>query len=106
MTTRHDLLAYLARHVGEANGATCSQIAGNLHTDERRVRALISALREDGIAVCGHPATGYYIARTPEELERTCAFLRSRAMHSLVLESRLRQIPLPELLGQLHLVEA
>lgn len=103
MTTRTDLLAYLAHHVGAANGATCAAIAGNLHTDERRVRALISELREEGVAVCGHPSTGYYIARTPEELERSCQFLRSRAMHSLHLEARLRRIPLPELLGQLHL---
>ena len=57
----------------------------------------------DGVAVCGTPETGYYIAATAAELDQTCAFLRSRAMRSLTLEARLRQIPLPDLLGQLHL---
>lgn len=103
MTTRHELLAYLSRHVGRENGVTCAAIAGNLQATEREVRKLVSALREEGVAVCGHPATGYYIAAEPEDIERTCAFLRARAMHSLVLEAKLRKIPLPDLLGQLRL---
>lgn len=103
MTTRHELLAYLSRHVGRENGVPCAAIAGDLQMAEREVRRLISGLREEGVAVCGHPATGYYIAASPDDIERTCAFLRSRAMHSLVLEARLRKIPLPDLLGQLHL---
>jgi len=63
---------------------------------------MVSDLRDEGLAVCGTPRHGYYIAATPEELEETCAFIRKRAMHSLCLESRLRKIPLPDLLGQLH----
>jgi hypothetical protein len=53
--------------------------------------------------VCGHPATGYFIASNREELEETCQFLRSRAMHSLVLEAKLRGLPLADLVGQLRL---
>ena len=68
----------------------------------RHVRSLVSELRLEGIAICGHPRTGYFIAATAEELLETCAFLRARAMHSLVLESRLRRIPLGELLGQMR----
>ncbi|MCZ7655553.1 MAG: hypothetical protein M5R42_16810 [Rhodocyclaceae bacterium] len=51
----------------------------------------------------GTPRDGYYIAASGEELEATCQFLRSRAMHSLVLESRLRNVPLPDLIGQMKL---
>lgn len=103
MTTRHEMLAYLSRHVGRERGVPCAAIAAELHIPERRVREFVSELREEGVAVCGHPTTGYYIAAEPEDIERTCAFLRARAMHSLVLEARLRKIPLPDLLGQLHL---
>lgn len=108
--TKDDVLTALSRHVGEQNGvhvdALVREITGELLPDpiaERRVRALVSELREEGVAICAHPGVGYFVAETPAELEASCAFLRSRAMHSLVLESRLRNIPLPELLGQLKL---
>jgi len=101
--TRHDVMAALARHVGAQRGIRADELAQLLGTNERKLRDFISELRADGVAVCGHPSTGYYIAATASELEDPCRFLRSRAMHSLVLEARLRKIPLPDLLGQLHL---
>lgn len=103
MASQHDLAALLSRHIGKANGVTASGLATALGTTTRAVRHLVTELREEGMAVCGHPATGYFIAANPEELEATCAFLRSRAMHSLKLESTLRHVPLTDLLGQLRL---
>lgn len=102
MKTAHDLLAVLARHQGRGNGITVKTLAIELDVTDRQVRELVSELRLAGHAVCGHPRDGYYIAETPEELAETCQFLRNRAMHSLQLESRLRNIPMPDLLGQLH----
>lgn len=107
MATTSQLLTLLSHHIGKGNGVGVKQLALQLGIDgpsaDRRVRHLVTALREDGHAVCGTPADGYYIAATPEELQHTCEFLRGRAMHSLTLESRLRKIPLADLLGQLHL---
>lgn len=103
MITSAHLLSVMSGHVGAASGVTAKALAEQLATTARHVRTLVSELRLGGIAVCGHPKTGYFIAATPEELEQTCAFLRSRAMHSLVLESKLRHVPLPELIGQLRL---
>jgi biotin operon repressor len=103
MATASQLLTLLSRHIGKGNGIGVKALAAQLDTTERHVRTLTSELREDGHAVCGTPQDGYYIAATPEELQNTCEFLRSRAMHSLTLESRLRRIPLTDLLGQLHL---
>jgi len=100
---KHDLMALLVRHVGSENGMSAEQLGRQLDTETRHVRALITELRLDGVAVCGHPREGYFIAATPEDLERTCNFLRSRAMHSLTLESALRRVPLTELLGQMRL---
>lgn len=100
--TKHDLLAALTHHQGHHNGITAEQLALRLDCTARFVRVLVSELRTDGIALCGQPSTGYYIAATPEELESTCKFLRSRAMHSLALESKLRNVALGELLGQLR----
>lgn len=102
MKTAHDLLTVLSRHTGRGNGIAVKALAVELDITERQVRELVSDLRMSGHAVCGHPRDGYYIAETPEEMEETCQFLRNRAMHSLQLESRLRNIPMPDLLGQLH----
>ena len=101
--TKTDLQVILERHIGRENGLTAANLAAALYCNQRTVRELITELREDGVAVCGHPATGYFIARTSAELEETCQFLRSRAMHSLVLESKLRGLPLADLVGQLRL---
>jgi biotin operon repressor len=98
----HALQALLARHIGAERGLSAAELARAAGVSERAVRKAISDLRGEGVAVCGHPRTGYYIAATADELERTCAFLRARAMHSLVLEARLRRISLPDLIGQLR----
>jgi len=100
---KDQLLVILQRHIGRKSGVSAAYLSGALDCAERIVRDLVTELRSDGIAVCGHPATGYFIAETKEELEDTCAFLRSRAMHSLVLEAKLRQMPLADLVGQLRL---
>jgi biotin operon repressor len=97
------LSTYLRFHIGRERGITAAAIAVALGCNEREVRKLVTELREDGMAVCGHPVSGYFIAATHEEIEETCAFLRSRAMHSLVLESKLRGMALADLLGQLRL---
>jgi len=105
LPTRTDLLQALfvqtlARdHAGRKRGISAAALAAKLGVTERTLRELVSAAREDGVAVAGTPATGYFVALTAPELEECCRFLRARAMHSLTLESRLRKIPLPELLG-------
>ena len=101
--TRTDLEALFARHIGHERGITARAIAEQLGCTDRLVRELVTELRLDGTAVCGRPETGYFIAATAEELEETCEFLRARAMHSLVLESRMRHVPLVDLFGQLRL---
>lgn len=101
--TKDMLLALLAKHIGREAGVTAEQIAGALGTNARVVRDLVTELRLDGRAVCAHPATGYFIARTPEELEETLAFLRSRAMHSLTVLAAMQRQTLGDLVGQLRL---
>lgn len=103
MATHDQLLTLLSRHIGKNNGIGVKQLAQQLSTQERHVRTLVEALRDDGHAVCAHPNTGYYIAETAEELQTTCDFLHNRAMHSLALEAKLKKIPLPDLLGQLRI---
>lgn len=103
MKDHNDLMSVLTQHIGAKNGVTASALAAKLEISERNVRQHISTLRDEGIAVCGHPSTGYFVAANRDEIEATCRFLRNRAMHSLHLEARLRQVTLPELIGQMKL---
>ena len=103
MTDTTQLFCKLQQHQGAANGITAEALALALGTNKRHIRTLVSELRLEGTAVCGHPKTGYFIAATKAEIDATCQFLRARAMHSLTLESRLRKCTLPDLLGQMRL---
>lgn len=108
--TPAQVLTELSHHIGQANGihvrSLVARITGQLINSEaldRKLRQIVTDLRMDGAHICGHPATGYYMAESPEELEHTLQFLRSRALSSLTLESRMRRISMPELIGQLNL---
>lgn len=108
--TPAQVLTELSHHIGQANGIhvrdLVQRITGQQVTSEpleRKVRQIVTELRMEGAHICGHPSSGYYMAETPEELEHTLQFLRSRAISSLTLESRMRRISMPELLGQLNL---
>lgn len=107
--TGADLLRILmATHRGRANGisgAELTQKAG-LHASQGRiVRKLITQLRLQGSAIVGTPDTGYYIAQTQGELHDFARFHRSRALHELTILSRVLKVSIPELAGQLSLVE-
>ena len=100
-----------SEHSGRAKGIHAKHLGAKLGIhDEAGLRVLrkaISEMREMGVPIAGMPETGYFIAATADELDEFCIkFLESRALHSLKLSSRLRNIPLPVLCGQLLLNQA
>lgn len=102
-----ELLNVLCLHRGQASGVHMDHLEARTGVPARELRKLISDLRAEGVAICGTPATGYFIAETAQELDAFCIhYLESRALHSLKLSSRLRNIPLPVLAGQLFLNQA
>lgn len=104
MASKDDLKAAMYDHVGEENGIGAAELAARLDVNERQVRRLVTeAIVDDGIAICGHPSTGYYVAANADELKRTVAFHRDRALHELKKASRLSGEPLEDLVGQLKL---
>lgn len=92
-------------HTGRDRGIRADDLAKKLGICTRELRLHVSALRDEGVAIVATPATGYFIARTADELEECCAFLRNRALHSLRIEAKLRKVSLPELLGQMRITE-
>lgn len=107
--TRDALLVALRNHIGRARGVTVTALAREVlgfeptRGDERLVRRLVVELRCEGHHVCAHPADGYYLAETSDELDQTIAFLRDRAMASLQQIAAMKRTSLPDLFGQLHL---
>lgn len=97
------LLIALTNHKGAANGIGVKALAAELMITERAVREAVTELRMQGLSVGGRPETGYFLATSAAELEPTLQFIRSRAITSLVLEARMRNVALPDLLGQLRL---
>lgn len=81
---------------GAINGQDVNTLAFLLDTTPRAVRKLREELVEEGVPVCAHPARGYYIAETWEEVEATYDWLRSRGLHTLSLASKLRAAFNPE----------
>lgn len=104
--SKEQLLNALARHQGRDNGISARHLAAELGTSPRQLRKRISEVRDEGIAICGKPSSGYYSPVTPEELQESCAFLEHRALHSLRLLSRMKKVSLPDLVGQLKLNQA
>jgi hypothetical protein len=108
--TPAQVLTELSHHIGQDNGIhvrdLVQRITGQMFTTEalaRKVRQIVTDLRMEGNHICAHPAHGYFMAATPEELQDTCKFLYERAMSSLSQISRMKKISLPDLRGQLHL---
>ena len=100
------LLNAMAPHQGKALGISAAKLAEQLGTTRRRLRKHISEARCQGYLVCGHPKCGYFMATTADELRMATEFLEHRALHSLMLLSRMRGVGMPELLGQLRLNQA
>lgn len=102
------LLAALAGHIGSERGIHANALALEVCADDgaaaqRRLRAAIENLRRAGTHICGTPESGYFIAATEGELDRTCEFLYQRAMTSLVQVAAMKNVSLPDLRGQLRL---
>jgi hypothetical protein len=108
--TPAQVLTELSHHIGKDNGIHVRDLVARITGQqtahepmERRVRQIVTELRMEGHHVCAHPARGYFMASSPEELNETCEFLYDRAMTSLSQVSRMKQISMPDLRGQLHL---
>ncbi|URX63287.1 hypothetical protein KR767_04240 [Luteibacter anthropi] len=107
--TLDTLLATLRRHIGRRQGVTatalCREVLGIPPTagDERHLRELVVELRKGGHHVCAHPRDGYFLAQDADELEETCAFLRSRSMSGLEQVAAMKRVSIPDLVGQMRM---
>jgi predicted DNA-binding transcriptional regulator YafY len=90
-------------HRGAAAGIRGRDLAALLGATPRELRRAVEALRDAGVPVGAHPESGYYWPATADEVERTAAFLDSRAWASLRQSRKLRRWARREFGPQLHL---
>ncbi len=111
MTTRTEIIAsneqcqQVYNHLGQGaeTGITGKKLAILTGLHIRTCRKAIEQMRLIGEPICGTPGTGYFIAATPEELHTTCNHLSNRAYKSLMQVSRMNNIGLLDLVGQLQI---
>lgn len=78
----------------------------NKISDTRKLRTVITELRQCGFPVCSSMAKenrGYYLAVTAKDIEDFVKTMERRALKTLMLISRVKKISLPVYLGQLSL---
>lgn len=95
--TMHDLLRHLGGHVGAVNALPARVAAARLQCAKADVARLVEQLRANGIAACGDPISGYYIAANADELRRQCAALQRTAEDALRTEAALRHVPINQI---------
>ena len=113
-TYGYKLLVELTHHVGRQKaigmGELYEKVFGetwqNRINDTRRLRIIITELRQQGVAICSASSPtggGYYQASAGSELKDYLSRLRRKALKALSLEAKMRKMTLAELLGQIEL---
>ncbi len=110
---KNAVMAYLAKHrdrpVPAIELAEAARVAGESHESKRRrVRELITELRDDGSRICaGHRADGgegcelgYWLARDDGEWRQYTEARRSRAKFEFVAVRKMRTAACEERTGQ------
>ena len=101
-----ELRQLLSHRIGKANGIHLTGLINATLLSGRLIRKAIEALRMEGLHICGKPATGYYIAATPDELEETIVFMESRAVKSFRQIAAMKKVGLQALYQQMSLRES
>lgn len=67
----------LENHVGKSRAIISSELEALTNLSGSQIREEVNKLRTAGVPICSG-RTGYYLASTQEELDRTVAQLKSR----------------------------
>ena len=108
------LMIVLSRHVGRENSIGADALYERVYeipakdkiNATRALRKLVTDARTEGVPIASRSDSdggGYYLARAGLELTDYLNRLRRRGLNALLLEARIRQIALDELLGQIQL---
>jgi hypothetical protein len=111
---KYKLLVTMTRHVGPAHkigmGELYEKITGESYDNRingtRVLRRLITELRREGTPIVSdvHATSGgYYLAAAVTDMQNYCSRLRAKALKALALEAKIRNLTLPDLVGQVQM---
>lgn len=109
---KYKILTELTKHIGRHRAIGMEEMTKIVFgevTDKntRTLRRMIDELRKrEALPVCSIRAkegNGYYLAGAGKELEDYCIRLRNEALRKLSMEAKLRNLTLPQLMGQITL---
>ncbi|ESP62830.1 putative cytosolic protein [Smithella sp. ME-1] len=111
---RNRVWEVLNQHVGAANAVSMTELYELVfdrpwddHVNSTRaLRSLITAMRDDGLAICSitsRDGGGYYQPAAGSEMIDYLRKMERRALCILKRNSRMKKISLPDYLGQLKL---
>lgn len=103
----------LMRHIGANRVVGMGELYESVYgekwkhriNDTRPIREVVTKLRRDGVPICSvvsGAGGGYYLAGSAAELDEQCKRIEMQALKKLKQASLMRQLSLPELLGQLQ----
>jgi len=109
---QYKIIVELSKHIGRHRAIGMKELTkivlGEV-TDKntRTLRRMIEELRKrEALPVCSIRAkegNGYYLAGAGKELDDYCKRLRKEALRKLSMEAKLRNMTLPQLIGQINL---
>ena len=111
---RNKLLAQLTGHIGGHNAISMAALFEAVYgepwknkiNDTRRLRALITKMRNEGVPICSAThsnAGGYYLASAGSELMDYTRRAERSALGILARNAKIKKISLPDYMGQLKL---
>lgn len=114
LEAKNRLHAELHRHIGRHRAIGMAELYEivyrepwkNRINDTRKLRQLITELRNDGTPICSTATQnggGYYLAQTTEDLSGYLARQERRALGILARNARMKRLTLPEYVGQMSL---
>lgn len=111
---RNKVMTILNQHIGSVNAVSMTELYEAVFerpwsekiNSTRALRHLITAMRDDGMAICSISSKdggGYYQPAAGSEMLDYLRKMERRALCILKRNSRMKKISLPEYLGQLKL---
>ena len=108
------LMAEMVQHIGGHNAISMAALYQlvygqqwkNMVNDTRKIRQLVTKLREEGVPICSSKRlnnSGYYLAAAGSELTDYTRRSERSALGILARNAKIKKISLPDYMGQLRL---
>lgn len=110
-TERYKALSILSKHIGKHNAISMPVLYEKVFEERpetvisgtRKLRTLITELRNQGEPICSSTDGGYYLAAVGSELNDYCDRMEHQAIRKLRIVSKIKKMTVQELCNQLNI---